>query len=138
MPSEEKLGAGDKSILSPDLRALARLVMSTFFIPLDEDQLFSPLTGVIARVIEPYVGIGQAFRTNLAGLLSTISMPYTLANASAMDRNWQRIHLAARIRSLGLEAAPHETRVADPRPVDTSWVAHPCGVVVCKGGAAFR
>ena len=32
---------------------------------------------------------------------------------------------------------PGTGRVAAPRSYETSWVAHPCGFVLRKGGAAF-
>lgn len=91
------------------LRSLAQRVMLTFAIPPDEKQLFAPLAEAIARVSKPFAEIGTALRVNIGGLISTVSMPYTLAERSTSDRHWQRISSAARIRSLMLDAGPNET-----------------------------
>jgi len=65
----------------------------------------------IARLSAPFNEIGIALRANIDGLISTVSVPYTLANRSATDRHWQRIHSAERIRSLMLDAGSNETQV---------------------------
>lgn len=90
--------------------ALARSALSTFAVPCDEEQLFSPLTEALARTCNPFTEIGRTLRFNIAGLLSTVSMPYTMAHRSAMDRHWQRIHIAARIRARNLQAEPDEAQ----------------------------
>ena len=64
------------------------------------------------RVSKPFDEMCLTLRSNLAGLLSTVSMPYTMANRSAQDRHWQRIRTAAGIRSLMLLAKPDETKEA--------------------------
>jgi len=102
MSSEEENRRGDRSTKDDELDALRQRATSVFFIPLDENQLFSPLALAITGVGEPFAHVAQAFRANIAGLLSTIATPFTLANASAIGRSWQRIHTAERIRSLPL------------------------------------
>ena len=100
----------EESSAAQALRNLAERAMLTFAIPPDEKQLFSPLAEAIARVSKPFDEIGTALRANIAGLISTVSVPYTLANKSATDLHWQRIHIAERIRSRGLDAGPNETQ----------------------------
>jgi hypothetical protein len=70
---------GDENSPTEELRRLARNMVSTFAIPPDEEQLFSPLTEVIPRVSSPFNEICLTLRSNLAGLISTVSMPYTMA-----------------------------------------------------------
>jgi hypothetical protein len=81
-------------------------------IPPGENELFSPLTDLIARVSKPYSEICLTLHSNLKGLLSTVAMPYTMATWSAQDSHWQRIRSAEGIRSLKLDAAPGESNEA--------------------------
>src|SRR5207248_5961484 len=62
----------------------------------------------IGRASKPFTDSGTALRANIEGLISTISVPYTLATKSASDRHWQAIHSAERIRSLMLDAGANE------------------------------
>jgi hypothetical protein len=101
-----------------DLRALARSVRSAFVIPPDQDQLFKPLIEAIERASEPFPEIGKALLTNLDGLLSAVSIPYTLASRSVFNLHWQRIHTAARIRSLPLDPLPGSTPDAKSETLD--------------------
>jgi hypothetical protein len=110
--TDDQPSAEDELPQTDALRPLALDVTLNFAIPPDENQLFLPLTEVNLRVGKPFSEIGTALRVNLAGLLSTISMPYTMAHKSSLDRHWQRIHSAERIRSLMLNAEPHETQEA--------------------------
>jgi hypothetical protein len=112
MATPENPDRGEESSASDELRVLARSALSIFAVPPNEDQLFSPLTEVIVRVSKPFTEICLALRSNLTGLLSTVSMPYTMANTSAHDSHWQRIRTAAGIRSLMLAAKPDETKEA--------------------------
>jgi hypothetical protein len=97
--------ASDKT----ESRALAGRVMSAFLIPPDQHDLFKPLTEAIAQIGEPFKEIGRALEANLDGLLSAVSIPYTLANRSSVNTHWLRIHIAARIRSRIVDGAPGET-----------------------------
>ncbi len=103
-----QLDPGEQSSAKDELRALAQRVTSSFAIPPNEDQLFAPLTEVMANVGQPFGESGRVLKANISGLISAVSMPYTLANRSSVDRHWQRIYSAARIRSLKLYAAPGE------------------------------
>jgi hypothetical protein len=109
MPTNEHSEEGKGPRDAQSSQSLAQTVMLTFAIPPDEKQLFSPLAEAIARVGKPFAEIGAALRANVAGLISTVSMPYTLAHRSATDRHWQRLYTAARIRSRLLDAGSNET-----------------------------
>src|SRR6267154_760666 len=108
MPNEEHSKAGQESRTAEAFSNLANRTMLTFVIPPKDEEVFSLLAGAI--VCKPFTEIGAALRANLAGLLSTVSVPYTLAYRSAIDRRWQQVHSAARIRSLKLLAGPNETQ----------------------------
>jgi hypothetical protein len=73
---------------------------STFVVPPDEGQLFLSLTELLARTSAPFHEIGNALRANIAGVISTVTVPYTLANRSATESAWQRISTTERIRAL--------------------------------------
>jgi hypothetical protein len=109
MATEKLPDANEETEDKSELRALAWRVRMAFVIPPDQEQSFKPLTEVIALVGEPFKEIGRALQANLDGLLSAVSIPYTLAYRSTVNAHWQRIHTAARIRSLKLHGAPDET-----------------------------
>jgi hypothetical protein len=109
MPTDEHSTAEQKPSAPEALGSLAQRMRLTFSVPPNEEQLFSPLTEAIARVSKPFGEIGTALRANIAGLISTVSMPFTLAYRSATDGHWQRLHTAARIRSLKLNVGSNET-----------------------------
>src|SRR5206468_2771790 len=108
MSNEEHSKAGQEPRTTEALRRLVHKMTLTFAIPPSVEKEFPPLTEAIARTSKPFTEIGTALRANIAGLLSTVSVPYTLAYRSATDRHWQRIYSTARIRSLKLTAGPNE------------------------------
>jgi hypothetical protein len=81
------------------LNALARKIRGRFLVPPDCDVLLSSYQKVLARCAEPYDAIGQAFQSNVQGLVSTVSIPVTLANVATTNRHFQRVHSAERIVS---------------------------------------
>jgi len=90
---------------------LVRRMMSTFAVPPNADGDFlEPLNATIGRASKPFVEIGNALRANIEGLISTVSVPYTLAQQAATDRHWQSILTAERIRSQMIDANPDETQ----------------------------
>jgi hypothetical protein len=91
------------------LQQLANETGLVFLVTPDVEQLCMPLTEAIARAGKPFAKIGTALGANIAGLISTISMPYTLADRSATDSHWQRIQTAQHILSLKIFADPGET-----------------------------
>jgi hypothetical protein len=110
MSIDEHFDAGQQPRTPEALGNLALRTMSTFACPINELDLFPPLAEAVTRACKPFAEIGAALRANIAGLLSTMSVPYTLAFRSAVAGHWQRIHSVARIRSLKLLAGPNETQ----------------------------
>ena len=55
----------------------------------------------------PYDAISNAFRSNVDGLISTVTIPYTLAYAASSDKHFQRISIATHIRALKLRPGEH-------------------------------
>lgn len=97
---------------SSPVRTLASRVTSIFLVPspLFVEKLFAPLAQATDRANPPFHEIGKVLRANIDGLLSAVSIPFTLASKSALNTHWQRIHSAERIRSLMLDAKPDETK----------------------------
>jgi hypothetical protein len=89
MPKDEDSKAGQEPRITEALRRLIKRTTFIFAIPPNEERLFPPLTEAIVRIGKPFAEIGTALRANIAGLLSTVSVPYTLAYRSATDRHWQ-------------------------------------------------
>ncbi len=112
MASDKDRDASETPTQASPLREMAKQVMSAFVIPPNEDQLFEPITRAIAAIPEPFRDAAKNLRANLTGLLSVASMPYTLSQRSSVNSNWQRIHMASRIRSLNLDALPGESEEA--------------------------
>src|SRR5450631_1620491 len=88
------------SSTTESLGTLALRTRSTFVIPPGEAQLFLSLTEALTRTTAPFQELGRALQANIAGLISTVTVPYTLAIRSVHDRHWQRIYSAERIRAL--------------------------------------
>src|ERR1700730_8907578 len=88
----------------------ARKITGRFLVAPDCDALLSSYQEVLARRGEPYDVIGQAFQSNVRGLVATVSIPCTLASVATTERHFQRLHLAERIRSRNLEATDDESR----------------------------
>src|SRR6266849_7841782 len=112
MHSDEQLGGKEGSSTGDELGALIQSATSAFAIPPDGEQLFAPLTEAIPKISQPFNEIGKVLRANIDGLISAVSIPYTLASRSAHDRHWQRIYLAERIRARKLDAGPDESSEA--------------------------
>jgi hypothetical protein len=114
MPTEEQSSGGEIPSETGSSRALG--VMSMFVIPSKEDPLFAPLAEVIVRANKPFDDIGSAFRANIEGLISTVSMPYKLAHTSSIRAHWRRIHMAARFEMMALDAEAEVERLSSPNP----------------------
>jgi hypothetical protein len=109
MSTEVSAKTGPNSAKREAMVRLAASARQTFLVPPEQDTLTSSLSEAIGRLSQPFRGIGDALRANISGLVSTVSMPFTLARRSTTDRHWQRIYSAERIRSLSINAAPDET-----------------------------
>ncbi len=90
------------------LKALVKRVTASFLVPSDGSDLFTSFDKNTKVLRSPVQEIAEAFRANIIGLLTTASFPYKLAHSAAVDRHYQRIVSAERIRSLKLEQMPGE------------------------------
>lgn len=98
-----------KDEMRQTLKALVRRATASFLVPPEEKKLFANFDESI-HVLRPTVQkIAEAFRANILGLLTTVSFPYRLAHSATVDRHYQRIVSAERIRSLMLEQKPGES-----------------------------
>jgi len=94
-----------------ELNALVRKVRAAFFVPPEGEEVLFELSQFTSALSPPFVEIAGAYRANIIGLLATISFPYTLAHAAALDRHYQRLSSAERIRSLKLLPKQGESSV---------------------------
>lgn len=91
--------------MSKTRRGVKRLVprvIRVFFTPDDDLSSMLILDEQVTALHKPYDEIARSFKYNVSGLLSTVTIPYEMAYASTIDRHYQRIHTAERIRSLNL------------------------------------
>ncbi len=82
------------------LKALVDRVTSFFLVPSPPEEMPEKLSQISKYSSVPYGSIAMAFCANVQGLLTTVSIPYRLAHSAAVNQHYQRIHMAARIRSL--------------------------------------
>ncbi len=84
------------------MKKLAPEVCKIYFIP-DEDLMKSFIEDKeLNKLGKPFVEIGKSFKFNINCLFSTISIPYEMAFSGTIERHFQRIHSAERIRSLNI------------------------------------
>ena len=108
MLTDGRIDAEEESASKSELSALARRVRSLFLVPPNVGQLFASLTEAMSRIGQPYEEVARVLRANIEGLVAAVSIPFALGNQSTLDRHWQRIYSAARIRSLPL-GQPNES-----------------------------
>jgi hypothetical protein len=75
-----------------------------FVVPPPPDQVFSRVDPLVDELDPEHQPLGQIFRHNLNSVLSSVSIPFALASASAHDRHFQRIHSAEGIRALPIDS----------------------------------
>ncbi len=98
-----------KDDIRPELKDLVQKITAAFLVPPDEDELLSKFQEKTKAIRPQFSDIAEAFRSNIIGLLSTVSFPYALAHAASIDRHYQRIYSAERIRSLSLDEEDGES-----------------------------
>lgn len=92
------------------LKVLAKRATASFLVPPEGKKLLANFDESI-HVLQPTVKkVAEAFRANILGLLTTVSFPYRLAHSASLDRHYQRIASAERIRALMLEQRPDESK----------------------------
>ncbi len=91
-----------------NLTAFVRKVTGVFLVPPEGQKILSAFIETTKDIPSPVKEIADAFRANIVGLLSTVSFPYALAHAAAVDKNYQRISLAERIRALKIDSGKDE------------------------------
>lgn len=88
------------------LKELVDRVTSFFLVPPSPEEMPEGLSQISKNSSATYGPIATAFCANVQGLLSTVSIPYRLAHSAAVNQHFQRIHMAARIRSLKSRPGP--------------------------------
>lgn len=107
---EDVQSAGvSKNEMRDTLKALVMQTTASFLIPPEEKILFANFDESASNLHPTAQKIAEAFRVNILGLLTTVSFPYRLAHSATVDRHYQRISSAERIRSLKLRENPGES-----------------------------
>lgn len=83
----------------PRRTTLIGRVREYFVIPPSEAEILGMFDGAAGALRPEYQTVARAFRHNLMAALSTVTMPFTFAAASAEQSHFQRFHMAERIRS---------------------------------------
>lgn len=91
------------------LKELVNRVTTSFLVPPEETDLFASFNNCTNFLRSPVQEIAEAFRANILGLVTMVSFPYTLAHTATIDKHYQRIISAERIRSLKLGKMPSES-----------------------------
>jgi len=97
----------NSKITKKSLQALVSEVTKYFLIPPNVEDLLGDFEEIL--IPTSYLSINSAFRSNIQAVLSTISVPYALAHASALDRNFQRFGASERILALMIERNGEES-----------------------------
>src|SRR6267143_981555 len=74
-----------------DLKSLVRRVTAAFFVPPDGDEVLSAFSKQTNFLQTPFREIAEAFRSNIIGLLTTVSFPYVLVHRAAVGMHFQVI-----------------------------------------------
>ncbi len=100
-----------------------------FLVPPPPNEVFSGFDGLVDGLNANYQPLAAIFRHNLSSVLSSVSIPFTLASSAITDRHWYRIHTAERIRSLkvgpdrprpGIDKGADEDREREAYKIATS------------------
>jgi len=72
-----------------------------YFIPEFGGALFTLLDSILSAIADTeYVAVGQAFRSNIDGLVTTLSFPFDMAADRVIDEIFQRLHMKAMLESM--------------------------------------
>lgn len=84
-------------------KARFREVRAHFLLPENAEETFEDLDAALVTLQPKYEGVIRAFRQSLVGAVSTVSMPFALANSSVQVSHYQRIYSAERMLALNIE-----------------------------------
>jgi hypothetical protein len=86
------------------MRELAKQVFDVFYIP--DPEIIDLVDSELPGLSEPFTSIALTFRTNLDSAMKAASIPYTMATATALQRRFDSILAAERIRQLKKVQSP--------------------------------
>lgn len=103
-----------------------REMRAHFLVPPASEELFAGLDTLVPALPGEYRWLAEAFRNNLAAVLSTATIPFALASAGVHQSHLQRIHIAECIRALPEEDDPEGsgTDLDEIRSRDAHRIAH--------------
>jgi hypothetical protein len=92
---------GDSEII-----ALVHQVDAHFFAPPPLEKTMAEFDAATPSLRPEFQKVANAFRHNLISTISTVSIPFALADASAHQRIFQSLHSCERIRAILIEKTP--------------------------------
>lgn len=95
--------------LSQETQQICRELLKYFLVPLEIKKATKEITELIPKLPAGFSTIAETFIDRIDATLQTTATPYLLANQAAHDKHFQRISIAARIRSLKINAIGGET-----------------------------
>jgi hypothetical protein len=91
-----------------EIIALVRQVDAHFFAPPQAEKIMADFDPATLSLRTEFQKIANAFRHNLISTISTVAMPFALADASAHQRIFQSLHACERIRATLIEEYPNQ------------------------------
>jgi len=95
--------------LSLKTQQLCRELLKYFLVPFEIKEATKGITELIPRLPIGFSTVAETFVDRIDATLQTTATPYLLADQSAHDKHFQRISMAARIRSLKINAIEGES-----------------------------
>ena len=75
---------------SEETKNLLDEMQRKFFVPLSSEDFLSGVRETVDSLEERYSPVGQAFVHNLTAVISTVSLPFSLASTGVHDRHMGR------------------------------------------------
>ncbi len=94
--------------LSPETEKICRELLEYFLVPFETEEATKEISELLPRLPAGFLTIAETFLDRIDATLQTTGAPYLLANQAAHDKHFQRLSMAARIRSLKIDAIEGE------------------------------
>jgi hypothetical protein len=77
---------------SQEYKALQKILESKYFVPFMDAKLFEDFEAILKSISDrDYVALGQAFQSNIHGLVTTLSFPFYMASSRVVDEQYDHI-----------------------------------------------
>ena len=77
---------------SQDYKAIQQILESKYFVPFADAKLFEDFAAILkSNPDKDYLALGQAFQSNINGLVTTLSFPFYMASDRVIDQQYDQI-----------------------------------------------